>query len=566
MDTINGKSGSANEKELPTIIVTGASGFIGRNLLTSIKENYRIFAMARRSRKEADVPFHHNIHWIQCDISNKAAVENVKKYIVNEGGGDYLVHLAAYYDFKYKDNPEYHRTNIIGTRNILEMAGDLSLKRFVFVSSLAACNFPEKNLSVSERTAPVANFAYAKSKKKGEEMVREYSEKFPSTVVRLAAVYSDWCEFPPLYKFLTNWLAGNWDSRFLGGKGESAITYLHINDLLKLFVAIFNKTDELRRFDIYNASPDGSTSHKDLFEVATNYYYGKSIKTVFVPRLLTYPGLVIKNLISRILHPMIEPFETFWMIKYIDRKLEVNSKYTQNTLEWEPARRYHVLRRLLFLLEKRKSHPDEWKFRNEATLKRTAHRPNIIIYEQMMEEEEYIITQVKESVFSVDNKKIFERYSQMEEDDLNRYLSNLYHLLMAVVRSGDRSLLVDYIDDISLRRFAQGFKPEEICSILMTFNDIIVNNLTSKSNLQRYRQEINDYVSISLQIASDEIEDLYEKLDEKIRDVKTAQIPYLQEGRELEHLIEQLAAFYQVFPEEQYKKAHKALREKKLQK
>ena len=54
-----GKVAIAKQK-LPTIIMTGASGFIGGNLLEILKENYRIFAMARRSRKEAGIPFHKN--------------------------------------------------------------------------------------------------------------------------------------------------------------------------------------------------------------------------------------------------------------------------------------------------------------------------------------------------------------------------------------------------------------------------------------------------------------------------------------------------------------------------
>lgn len=554
MDAINKRTNAQDKKNLPTLIITGASGFIGKNFLEMMKDNYRIFAMARRSRKEAGIPFHQNIKWIQCDISNIVAVKKVKNYILEEGGGDFLVHLAAYYDFEYKDNPEYHKTNIIGTRNILEMAEDLELKRFVFISSLAACNFPQKNQAVSETTDPDADFAYARSKKQGEEMVRRNSEKFPCFIIRLAAVYSDWCEYPPLYKFLSNWLAGNWDSRFLGGEGESAITYLHINDLVKLISTILKKTDELPCFDIYNASPDGSTSHKDLFRIATSYFYGKSVNPIFFPKLLTYPGLVVKKLLNKILHPSIEPFETFWMIKYIDRKLEVNSNYTQNTLAWEPAKRYHVLRRLLFLIEKMKSHPEEWKFRNEITLKRITHRPNIVIYEHMIEETENILSSLKESIFSVENKNKYSKYSQMREETLHRYLSNLYHLLMAVVRSGDRSLLIDYIDDIVLRRFAVGFKPNEIGSLLNALNDLIVNVLVSKCGLHLMRHEIYDYVSMSVQIATDEIEDLYENLEieHKQDEMKDSQL--LLECEDLEDQIKQLAAFYQVFPEEQDKK------------
>ena len=64
------------KKKLPTIIMTGASGFIGGNLLEMLREDYRIFAMARRSRKEAGIPFHKNIHsapipcWMYSEIGS----------------------------------------------------------------------------------------------------------------------------------------------------------------------------------------------------------------------------------------------------------------------------------------------------------------------------------------------------------------------------------------------------------------------------------------------------------------------------------------------------------------
>ena len=38
------------------------------------------------------------------------------------GGADYVVSLAGYYDFTNQEHPEYTRTNITGTRNLLDLA------------------------------------------------------------------------------------------------------------------------------------------------------------------------------------------------------------------------------------------------------------------------------------------------------------------------------------------------------------------------------------------------------------------------------------------------------------
>ncbi|MCK4830425.1 NAD-dependent epimerase/dehydratase family protein, partial [bacterium] len=137
--------------KLPAIIVTGASGFIGRHFLDTAKERYYIHAMARRSRTEAGVPYHPNIQWIQCDIATWSSVKDVMHHIIEQGGADFILHLAAFYDFNYTDSPEYQRTNVNGTKNILELAKGIGIKRFIFASSLAASNFPPQDVRNTEK-------------------------------------------------------------------------------------------------------------------------------------------------------------------------------------------------------------------------------------------------------------------------------------------------------------------------------------------------------------------------------------------------------------------------------
>ncbi|MCO6473019.1 MAG: NAD(P)-dependent oxidoreductase, partial [Melioribacteraceae bacterium] len=381
-----------------TVLITGATGFVGRHFLDNIKDEYKVYALARRSRIVTHIPYHKNVQWLQCDIANKSRLNEVKKFLVEHGGIDYIFHLAAYYDFTYKDNPEYDRTNVEGTKNILELAKDLDVKRFVFISSLAACEFPQEGEVITEKSPPDATFAYARSKKIGEELTQEYSNYFPCTIIRLAAVFSDWCEYAPLYKFLTTWLSKKLESRILAGKGESAVPYLHINDLITLFRIIIKEADNLSRFGIYSASPNGSVSHKELFKIATTYYYGKSLKPVHLPKPLIYPALFLRNILSHLTSD--EHFERFWMIKYVDKKLTVDSTHTQIALRWQPTPRNHITRRLLFLLEKMKSHPDEWRLKNEAAMKKVARRTNFIIYDHLTDLKETIVLKIEEQILS----------------------------------------------------------------------------------------------------------------------------------------------------------------------
>lgn len=207
----------SHKKNAKTIIITGASGFVGRYFLDAVKDEYTVIAIARRSRNESGISYHPNLHWVQWDIANNRLFNQVLGFIIAKGGADYFVHLAGFYDFDYDDKSEYERTNIQGTKNILELAKKLNVNRFLFASSLAACNFVSVQNPVTEQSHPDASFSYARSKKQGEQMTKEYSVFFPCSVVRFAAVFSDWCEYAPLYKFLLTWLSKSWDSRILAG-------------------------------------------------------------------------------------------------------------------------------------------------------------------------------------------------------------------------------------------------------------------------------------------------------------------------------------------------------------
>jgi len=536
--------------KLPTIVITGASGFIGRFLLDSIKDEFTIFAIARRSRKEVNIPYHKNLHWIQCDIANSEMLVDVGAYIKENKGAETIVHLAAFYDFTYKDNAEYERTNVEGTRNILNLAKDIKVKRFIFASSLAVCNFSREGEKITEITPPLADFAYARSKKKGEEIIREYSCYFKTHILRFAAVYSDWCEYAPLYKFLLVWLSRKIDSRILAGKGESAVPYIHVQDIVSLIRVVIKKSESLKDFGIYNASADGSVSHKELFRITTKYYFGTTVKPYYLPRALAYPGLMLKILFKFCRFVCEDPFEKAWMIKYIDKKMNIDSSVTRRVLEWEPAPRYHITRRLLFLLEKMKSHPDEWHLKNEAALKRVARRNNLMIYEALLQMRGSIFPMIIERINSPENNSKFFRYRQLDEQDFHCYMSTLYHLLMATIKSGDRSLMIQFIDDIALRRFAEGFEPVEICETLLVIKEIILRELKGVSELKKIDQAVYDYVGLTLQLAQDEVEDLYERLIEKMPKEMIAESPLLPDCKKLQSMIRQLSAFYQISPDE----------------
>jgi len=526
--------------KLPGIVLTGASGFVGRNFIDAAKDNFRLFCIARRSQSEAGIPGYDNVKWAQADIGNAPKIQTIAESIKKLGGADYILHLAGFYDFTLKDNPEYENTNINGTLNILNLAKSLEIKHFLFSSSLVVSKFFETGKVLDEQSPPDAAFPYANSKRIGEEYVKEYSKYFSCSIIRLAAVFSDWCEYAPLYVFLNTWLSRKWNSRIIAGKGETSITYIHINDLIKLLLRIIETYKNLPAITYFIASPPGTVSHNDLFKAATKYYYEQNVTPLRIPKWFALTGVVIRYQLGKLFGN--EPFECPWMIKYVDTRLVVEPSHTSKVLSWKTTRRYDILRRLLFMVDKMKNYQNDWKIKNEITLRRIACRPNIITYDLLVYLQDTLVNKMLQHIVSPENKFYLRHYQKMEEKTLRWFILFLYQLIAVTIRTKNRQLMQDYIKIITYHRFLEGFKVEELLQFSQTFFTIISNTLLTKLENQEMKQEIFNYMNIIMQLTMDEIEDYYEFLETQPADVFPAveQLPSLEESEDIKRIQRQL--------------------------
>ncbi len=497
------------DNSLPGIIITGASGFIGRHFVEHNAHRYRMFCLARRSQRESGIPKHENIRWTQVDIGDFSNLQDVVVSINQYGGADFILHLAGYYDFTMQDNPQYEHTNVIGTRNVLKLAQYLNIKRFIFASSLAACKFnsrPDKALN--EQSPPDATYPYARSKRKAEEMIRNYSSLYPCTILRFAAVYSDWCEYPPLFAFLSTWLSDKWNARVLGGKGESSITYIHIADLIKMIQVILEQSDNLPQLATYVASPSGTVTHNELFAAATKYFYGRTRRAVRVPKMIALPGLIARTALASLFGE--KPFERPWMMRYIDKKLVVDARQTNASLSWKTSPRNDIKRRLLFMIENMKSHAVDWTVKNETAMHRITTRFNIRAYEVMMRHRDFIINKIVSHVHSDKNLEEYQHYRDMDTLVLKWYLTMLYQLIATSIKVGDRILIRKYIQAIALRRYKTGFPAGEVVRFLGDFEKIMISELLIDPEAQVTREQLFTAINIAIQLSIDEIEESYE--------------------------------------------------------
>lgn len=502
--------------ELPRIVITGASGFIGRHLLDGLKEHYHIFGLARRSQLRCGAPFHDNITWIQVDIGDREPLARAMRVIRDSGPIDVVIHLAAHYDFTGENHPEYWRTNVEGLRNMLDECASLDLKRFVFASSVAACAFPPPGHALTETSPPDGDHVYAVTKRIGEEMLAEYDDRVASCIVRFAALFSDWCEYPPLYFFLETWLSRTWNARILGGKGRSAIPYLHVREVTPFFRALLAVIEELTQREIVIASVNHTLDHRQLFGLAHVHQHGRRPKPFLMPSPLCRLGVWGRDLLGRLLGD--RPFERPWMVRYIDSVLAVDATHSQQRLGWQPRERLLLERRMPFMVEYRKTDPVEWQRRNRAALKEVRLRDNLRLHRLLEKHHDMIRTRFREGMKGADGARLFASYQDVPDPILEwRFTVILRHLLNAA-RTGERGVFTSYCRDLAAKRFEEGFDALEVCNALGLLGRTCLEVVGDDPEYRGLEQAMRDHLTMTLQFGCDQILETFEQLGGAVTD------------------------------------------------
>lgn len=494
----------------PRLVITGASGFIGRHLLQGLMEDFEIIALARRSQLRCGAPFHENIHWHQVDIGQNDLVVDAFREVRKRGPVDFVIHLAAHYDFTGENHPEYWRTNVDGLRNVLEECRDLDLRRFIFASSVAACSYPPEGVALNEKSPPDGDHIYAVTKGMGEAMLAEYDRWIPSTIVRFAALFSDWCEYPPLYFFLETWLSRAWNSRMLGGRGRSAIPYLHIRDIPPFMRAIVDEHRELDQREVVIASPSATLSHLELFQLSHLVERGRQRTPIFMPRVLCGVGMHAMDLAGRLTGN--RPFERPWMASYIDKDLRVQAAQTYRRLGWRPRGRLLLCRRLPFLLEHRKTDPVEWHHRNRAALKEVRLRSNLKVHRLLEKHVEAIRTTYLTNITSGPLVPELPSYQKVPSETLDWRFTVIFRHLMNAVRTNEKGIFTAYCRDLATKRLTDGFEASEVCTALRTLNRICLEQLGGDPDAADALPAAKNLISMTIEFGCDQILETYEAL------------------------------------------------------
>lgn len=217
------------------ILVTGAAGFIGSSICIKLAKNNKVIGIDNLSKdnnffikiKRYQLVKKKIFKFYKLDINDT----NKLNFIISRFKPDSIIHLAASAGVRdsIKNPKKFIINNMLGFFNIIDVAKNNNVKKFIYASSSSVYGLNKK---VPFKENMKLNFApniYALTKQSNEMIAKtyEYLHSYPSIGLRFFSVYGPWGR-PDMavYKFTKKILEKKKITVFNHGRYKRDFTYI----------------------------------------------------------------------------------------------------------------------------------------------------------------------------------------------------------------------------------------------------------------------------------------------------------------------------------------------------
>jgi dihydroflavonol-4-reductase len=249
-------------------LVTGASGFIGANLVHElVQRGHTVRALVRSSsdlRGLQGLEKSAAVERVNGDVNDRPGLETALK------GCDWCFHVAASYHLWLKDYAPMYAANVDGTRNVIEAAARAGCSRIVYTSTVGCIGLPKANaagtVTPTDETTPVSEAQmsnhYKRSKWRAEVVARELAAKgMPVMIVNPSAPVGPRDVKPtPTGQVIVDFL-----NRKMPAYLDTGLNWVHVRDVAVGHILAAEKGRIGERYILGNG--EGNWTMREAFDV-----------------------------------------------------------------------------------------------------------------------------------------------------------------------------------------------------------------------------------------------------------------------------------------------------------
>jgi nucleoside-diphosphate-sugar epimerase len=324
----------------PIVLITGASGNLGRSVATALMGSYHIVGLDRKASNEGDFPV------IAVDLSADDSVVSALQMFRESYGSRMasVVHLAAYFDFTGEDNPLYQSVNVEGTRRLLRALQDFEVAQFLYPSTMLV-HAPCRPGELIEETQPIApGWAYPASKAAAEAVVRAECGHIPTVILRLAGVYDDHTMVPTMAQQMARIYERDLQSHLYSGSTLVGQSALHRDDMLDALQRAVDRRALLPTNTEILIGEAQAVGYGVLQDTLGQLMHGaEAWLTLQVPKPLAAAGAWVQGQLEPLVPDAIDggkpPFIRPFMVAMADDHYALDIRRARLLLDWEPRHR-----------------------------------------------------------------------------------------------------------------------------------------------------------------------------------------------------------------------------------
>ncbi|MBW3560848.1 MAG: NAD(P)-dependent oxidoreductase, partial [Proteobacteria bacterium] len=334
------------------VLITGATGFIGRAIIERLGAEHRIVALDRPGPPEPPKPAEAVDFDLGTDEGVARALEEVRVRYGTKIKS--VVHLAAYYDVSGEPNPLYETINVLGARRLIEGLKTFEVEQFVYASSMLVHRPTDWHDKLINEDSPLeATWAYPESKIRAEAVLRELHGDIPLVLLRIAGVYDDKGHSP----FLAEQIARIYEHRLTAhlypGMLCAGQSFVHVKDLAEAVERVIDRRRTLpEEFPVLVGEPD-ALGYEEVQDIIGQALHGERWTTLRIPQSIAKAGAWLQN---EALGG--DEFVNPWMVDQSNDHYILDVTRARTVLGWTPT---HSLRAALpKMVEALRRDPPGW--------------------------------------------------------------------------------------------------------------------------------------------------------------------------------------------------------------